>query len=157
MYPSFIIHHIYYNKQIIHSIGNIISKTYIYIVSNALKLIGYQQTLFIIFFDTLFFFNVPFIFHHANPLVMTDAKINVFRYDIVRDTFAVILSPIILELLTFFSIMKLVIITVAKINNSNFECNIKLNYDPRRIDNIKYEYKDSSLSKILSHIKTLIK
>ena len=74
---------------------------------------------------------------------MTDAKINVFRYDIVRDTFAVILSPIILELLTFFSIMKLVIITVAKINNSNFECNIKLNYDPRRIDNIKYEYKDS--------------
>ena len=69
----------------------------------------------------------------------------------------ILMSPITYSLKEWTSTNK-VIITVAKINNSNFECNIQLNYDPGRIDNNKYEYKDSSLSsKILSHIKTVIK
>ena len=69
----------------------------------------------------------------------------------------VLMSPIAYSLKEWTSTTDKVIIRVTKINNSNLFCDIKLNYDAGCKDNIKYEYNDSSLSKILSYIKSVIK
>ena len=69
----------------------------------------------------------------------------------------VLMSPITYSLKEWISTRDKVIIRVTKINNSNFECDIKLNYDAGCKDNIIYEYNDSSLSIILSYIKSVIK
>ena len=68
-----------------------------------------------------------------------------------------LMSPVTYSLKEWTSTTDKVIIRVTKINNSNFECVIKVNYDPGSKDNIIYDYNDSSLPKILSYIKSVIK
>lgn len=68
-----------------------------------------------------------------------------------------LMSPITYSLKEWTSTTDKVIIRITKINNSNFECLVKVNYDPGRKDNINYEYNDSSLSIILNYIKSVIK